>query len=140
ESESFDFHLLFNPYGETFKKLETVFSDDVSLLKKVFFHQAEIERFRHLRRETVKKLFYLDNGFLLELLELLYRSEESYSIYHHGEIDFSFIWQQPNYDQLFKELFGLVYDRDGDGRIYWVGPNYLELCFKNLQDECRRRA
>jgi hypothetical protein len=135
----FNFHYLFNPYGDTFKKFEDIFVQEIILSKNIYFHQSKVDLFFDYKSSVLRKIFNLDNNFLFEYLEFLYSGENSSDVFHDREIDWSFIWEQTNYKELFKSLLEFVYKKDKEDVYFWR-PSYIELAFRTLNDEQKEKA
>ncbi len=134
EEGYFNFHYLFNSYGDTFKELEDIFVEDVQLLKEIYLYQVKIERHPDHEGKAFRKIFQLDGSFLFEYLESLYEKESSFDVFHDGNKDFSFVWEQDNYNELFRSLLNFSYEKE-HGEKYFYGASYIELFLRNLNDE-----
>ena len=130
----FNFHLIFNPHTDSFKKLDAIFAKEISLIKEVYLHQNKIERYHDYKSEALKKIFLLDNNFLFEYAEFLMEEKTSYELLHDGNTNFTFIWDQPNYKELFTSLLDFIYAKEKEKQHFW-NPSFIELVFKNFMVE-----
>lgn len=137
--ENFNFHYLFNPYGNSFQKLETIFVEEVPLLKEIYLHQCKIDDLLSHEGQTLQKIVELDSEFLFEYLDFLYGREDSFRVFHNGNIDFSFLWEKDDYRDLLFSVFEFTYDREKNTRFFW-GPSFFELFFRNLTGTIQGKA
>jgi hypothetical protein len=130
----FNFHYLFNPYSEDFKHLEENFSENISLLKEIFFYQVGIDNHCDHDGMVSEKIFDLDESFLKEYIDVLSEQEDYFRILHNSSINFAFVWKKENYDEKLGELFNYIQEKEKDNwRIF--GSTFGELFFRNIKDD-----
>ncbi|MDQ3750407.1 MAG: hypothetical protein M3367_15540 [Acidobacteriota bacterium] len=138
EEGYFNFHYLFNPYGDTCKILEEIFAEEISLFKEIYLYQVKIERYPDHDGKAFRKIFQLDSNFLFEYLESLYEKESSSDVFHDGNKDFSFVWEQDNYNELFRSLLKFTYEKEHGEKFFW-GASYIELFLRNFNENKKKK-
>ncbi len=135
----FNFHLIFNSHTDNFTKLEEIFANDISLLKEIYIHQEKIERYNDYENRALKKIYNLDNSFLYEYLDYLYSEGNSHDVFHNGRNNYSFIWDDENALELFRNLLEFTYKKEEAKQYFWR-PSYIEIFLQNLSDAQKEKA
>ena len=133
EGGTFNFHHLFN-YSSISEDLSELLSKELDSIKEIYIYQQNIERYPDHDSRALKQIFLADNSFIFDFLEFLLSERKSYETLHDGNTDFSFIWEQDNYRDLFKSLLDFIYEKERENQSLWL-PSYIELCFCRLTED-----
>jgi len=126
-------------YGDVSKDLGKHFGSDLSLLKEIYFYVHRTERYPDHKSNGFWQIFNLEKNFLFEYVEYLLNEKNSYEIFHDGSSDFSLLWDDDDFEELFRGLFEFVYTKESETR-YFLRPSILELFLRNLDDEKKGKA
>lgn len=129
----FNFSALFN-YSGVSKKLEQIFKKKINLLKEIYLYQHNIERYHDHDSKAFKQIFMLDRKFLFEYMEFLLKESSVHSVLSDGNTNFSFIWDQPDYEKLFTSLLEFLYKKENKNRNMF-NPSFIEILLKNFMIE-----
>lgn len=129
----FNFDSLFN-YSGVSEKLEQIFKKKINLLKKIYLYQHKIERYHDHDSKAFKQIFMLDRKFLFEYMEFLLKEKSSHNVLSDGNTNFSFIWDQPDYEELFTSLLDFLYKKEYKNE-YSRNPSFIEILFHDFMIE-----
>jgi hypothetical protein len=107
-----------NPYSEIHKQLEILFSDDIDTLKKVYLTVKSAKDHDDYNSATLSKLLDLDLEFIGEYIEWIYAPKGENSRWHRENQDYSLLWRNRNYREIFTKIIDLVYQKEGSHHYY----------------------
>ncbi|TSA25304.1 hypothetical protein D4R71_05415 [bacterium] len=98
-----NFHLLFNPYFETSKKIKTIFKGNVELLKKIYFYQNTLNPHFDYDSKVLKQILEFDENFIHEYLEWLHKKGKYLSdLNNYNRYDI--IWELNNSEEIITKI------------------------------------
>lgn len=107
-----------NPYSEIHKQLETLFSEDIDTLKRVYLTVKSAKDHDDYNSATLSKILDRDLGFIVEYIEWIYAPKGENSRWHHDNQDYSLLWRNKNYRKIFAKIIDLVYQKEGPHHYY----------------------
>jgi hypothetical protein len=133
---SFSFRYLLS-HSKVSEQLGRIFATDLPLLKSIYLFQSRAERYSDFENKALRKIYQLDKAFLYEYLDFLISEKNSYDLLHDGNHDFTFIWKEPGYDQIFRDVFCFIYKKETADKTFWR-PSFMELFLRDLDDDVLR--
>ena len=100
--ENIIFNLIFNPYTESFKKLEEIFKDDIQLLKKLYFYEQKRDIYSDHNGSVFKLILSKNNDFIIEFLENRYKGKR-FLTRHDNNQDLRILWTLDNYEEILSK-------------------------------------
>jgi len=131
----FNFDSLFN-YSGVSERLEELFKKKLSLLKEIYLYQNKIEHYHDHDSKALEQIFMLDRKFLFAYMDFLLKEKSSHDVLRDGNTNFSFVWDQPDYEELFISLLEFLYEKENENKDIF-SPSFIELLFKNFMIEPR---
>lgn len=131
----FNFFYLF--HGELKGKLNEIFAKDLSLLKEIYFYQNIRSQHEDYDRSVFKIIYEMDSSFAIEYLEWLYAKNDFLSDHDKSE-NFSFIWENDDYEQQITDIVELCYKKGSENPLYYY-RNYIEIYFGNYEKEINQK-
>ena len=101
--ENISFSLIFNPYTESFKKLNQVFENDIQLLKDIYFYEQKKYIYSDHDGSIFKLILSKDNNFIFEFLENRYKSKK-FLTRHDNSLDLTILWTLDNYEEILSKV------------------------------------
>lgn len=120
------FDMLFNPHTNSFKKLKELFKDDWDLLKKVYLHEALINKHADYRSEALQQILEVEQKFIVEYLEWLYENNERLSK-HDSSHRYSALWDMDEYESVLSHALEFIYQKEKTE--IWVFESYANVFF-----------
>ena len=69
----------------------------------------------------------------------MYCEENSHDVFHNGRNNYSFIWDDDNALELFRNLLDFTYKKE-EAKQYFLRPSYIEIFLQNLSDTQAEKA
>ena len=107
-----------NPHSEIHKQLELLFGDDIDTLKKVYLAVKSAKEHDDYNSATLSKIFDLDLGFINEYIEWIYLPKGENSRWHHDDQDYSLLWRNKNYREIFTRIIEFIYQKERPFHYY----------------------
>ncbi len=101
-----------NPYSELNKQLLLLFKNDLEILKEVYLTVNAGREHGDHNSATLAKILELDPGFIEEYVEWIYTPRAEDSRWHHDSQDYSALWRNQDFFELFKRIINLVYRKE----------------------------
>jgi len=125
-----NFHLLFNPFTEIFKKLKNVFKKDIDLLKKIYLYQRSIDNVTDHDSQVLRIILERESSFILEYLDWLQDSDK-YVNDMSDQNKYSSLWYSENYTEIFDKI--LSYYKDSS--LFLASHHIINVFFKTFDDD-----
>ena len=107
-----------NPYSEIHKQLEILFIEDIDTLKKVYLAVKSTGDHDDHNSATLSKILDLDLEFISEYVDWLYTSKSENSRLYREDQDYSLLWRNKKYREIFAKIIELVYQKEGAHHYY----------------------
>ncbi|MGD8305981.1 MAG: hypothetical protein PVF17_04950 [Ignavibacteria bacterium] len=101
--ENIHYYMLFNPYTETIKKLETIFKNEVALLKEIYFYEDQRDPHSDYNASVFKIILTLDREFFIEFLKYKYKGKRYLTGYANNK-DVKNLWSTEGYEEILNEV------------------------------------
>lgn len=101
--ENIHYEMLFNPYTETIKKLETIFKNEVALLKEIYFYEDQIDPHSDYNASIFKIILTLDRDFMIKFLKYKYKGKRYLTGYDNNKA-VKILWLTERYEDILSKV------------------------------------
>jgi len=127
--------MMFNSHTEINKSLLSLFSTNEMLLEDIYMLVDRVEKHSDYDGSTFSVLLNNNSNFINRYLEDMF-SRKSYISKHDDNRDYSFIWQRDDFKSVMKNISGMVFENEQQGRCY----HYYESFFsKNVNPQSDKK-
>ncbi len=109
--------------------------DDIELIKKAYLQQDKIYNHFDYEGKGFLNILKKDLSFLIEYVNGLYAVKQFGLSSDHKNL--GFVWQVPNIEQVLKDVFDLVIEKEP---FFGILDHFCNSFFRNLQGEAKEKA
>jgi len=102
-----NFHLLFNPNSEIFRKLDEIFNSDLTLFKEIYFYQKSKDIYSDHNSNVLKKILEQDSDFIIEYLDWMHEKKEHLTDMNDHS-NYGSLWKATNYVEIFDKILNYL--------------------------------
>ncbi len=128
-ADPFDF--LFNPYTQVNKLLIDLLKEKLDLLKKAYLLSQKIRGYSSDYEDIFIRILAADHNFIIEYIDWVYDQQGKFSNspYFEDDLNYTFLWQYKNHQELITQVVEHIYQREKELSIYRSRNTILERIF-----------
>jgi hypothetical protein len=137
EGVHFDLEWFFPSYHEPLIELESLFPNNIQLVKRAYLHHVSGDFHHDAMGESLKHLLIQDPNFIEEYIDRMFQIYEEPGR-RDDQRNYGFIWTLPNYAEIMTKIVLLIHEREQG--IFILGDSYLNSFFIRHADRWPEEA